>query len=341
MAVPDRGFKLTAEVLRRKPDSALIWHEDFRDSPTLQSTYWETLSGNWSIWRSDAASTRPYSQLEGSGKLAWKYDDFSDVHLRARLAFPADSSGRTGVFVGNVFCCINIGTQRVELYQNNTLLGSWQGSFSKTPDMDIRTSPSIYPLEFRKRGNRVRVYSGNSNVLRFTANIAPTSGYCGIQSNGQIKCELLRLGDAWTYEPYEAFDVTMPDGTVSEFGRIPRDNVTWDNEFQVFMLNSDVEEPATRTADISMEYDFYHSDLLQILCNADYTAKVATRDINVWISRLFLGDADGFSILYYQDVDSLVYWSNEAAYRWNLRGIAIWSLGQEDLRLWEALPKQI
>ena len=56
---------------------------------------------------------------------------------------------------------------------------------------------------------------------------------------------------------------------------------------------------------------------------------------------LRLGDADGFSILYFQDIDSLVYWANEAAYRWKLRGIAIWSLGQEDMRVWEALPKQI
>jgi hypothetical protein len=39
-------------------------------------------------------------------------------------------------------------------------------------------------------------------------------------------------------------------------------------------------------------------------------------------------------------VDSLVYWSNEAAYRWSLRGFALWSLGQEDLRLLAALPKQ-
>ncbi len=111
--------------------------------------------------------------------------------------------------------------------------------------------------------------------------------------------------------------------------------------FNVFALASDVEEAATRSEDISMDYDFYHSGLLEIPCNADYTAQIVPRDINVWISRLFLGDADGFSILYYQDVDSLVYWSNEAAYRWGLRGIAIWSLGQEDLRLWEALPKQI
>ena len=42
------------------------------------------------------------------------------------------------------------------------------------------------------------------------------------------------------------------------------------------------------------------------------SVKIIPKDINIWISRLFLGDADGFSILYYQDVDSLVYWINQA-----------------------------
>lgn len=70
------------------------------------------------------------------------------------------------------------------------------------------------------------------------------------------------------------------------------------------------------------------------------TVTVTPIDIDIWISRLFLGNADGFSILYYQDVDSLVYWANQMAYKWGLRGIAVWSLGQEDMRLWEALPEQ-
>lgn len=342
MAVPDKGFKLTTEVLRRRPDSGLAWYEDFRDPVTLQSTYWQTLSGSWSVWQDpDAVGSRPYSQLEGSGQLAWKYNNFSDVHIRARLAFPMNGTGRAGVFCGEVFCCINIDAQRIELYQGATLLGSYSASYLKTPDADLRTNPNMYLIEMRKRGNKVRVYSGNSNTLRFMANISSTGGYCGVQSDGPIKCELLRLGDAWTYEPYEAFDVVMPDGSTSSFGRVSRSGITWDAEFNVFTLASDVEEAATRSEDISMDYDFYHSGLLEIPCNADYMAQIVPRDINVWISRLFLGDADGFSILYYQDVDSLVYWSNEAAYRWGLRGIAIWSLGQEDLRLWEALPKQI
>lgn len=64
-----------------------------------------------------------------------------------------------------------------------------------------------------------------------------------------------------------------------------------------------MDEGSTRSEDISLDYDFFHSHLLELSCGNDYTAKVIPRDINVWTARLFLGDADGFSILYYQDVD--------------------------------------
>ncbi|EKC59578.1 glycosyl hydrolase-like protein, partial [human gut metagenome] len=82
-ATPDKGFKLTCEMLRRKPDSALVWYEDFRDDTPLPDSYWTTLSGEWSVWReSYTTENRPYSLLEGSGKLAWKYEGFSDLHIR-------------------------------------------------------------------------------------------------------------------------------------------------------------------------------------------------------------------------------------------------------------------
>jgi len=341
-ATPDKGFKLTCEMLRRKPDSALVWYEDFRDDTPLPDSYWTTLSGEWSVWReSYTTENRPYSLLEGSGKLAWKYEGFSDLHIRARVGFPQNGGGRAGVFLGNLFCCLNYDTQRVELYQGSTLLGSYSTSFSKTPDAQLHSDPAVYTIEMRKRGNRVRVYSGSSYTLRFSATVSATSGYAGIQADNEIVCDLLRAGDAWAYEPYECFDVVYPDGVRTSFGRIARSGVTWDEEFQIFSVNSDVDEGSTRSEDISLDYDFFHSHLLEISCGNDYTAKVIPRDINVWTARLFLGDADGFSILYYQDVDSLVYWANEAAYRWGLRGIAIWSLGQEDMRLWEVMPKQI
>lgn len=343
MVGPASGFKLTCEMLRRKPDSALIWYEDFRDDTPLPDSYWTMLDGSWNVWRdTEAEASRPYSQLDGSGKLAWKYADFQDAHLRARLAFPVNSSGRAGVFCGTLFCCLNITSQAVELYNGETLLGSYSTTITHTADENLRSNPNMYTVEMRIRGNKVRVYSGASSTLRFTATINGfNGGYAGYCSDARTVCELLRLGDAWTYEPYERFDVTFPGGATAQYGRIQRSNCTWDDEFQVFTLTADVEEPATRTEDISLDYEFYHSPLLPLSCGEDYTVTVAPKDINIWTSRLFLGDADGFAILYYQDVDSLVYWSNEAAYRWKLRGMCLWSLGQEDMRLWEYLPKQI
>lgn len=344
MAEPDKGFKLTLEMLRRKPDSALVWYEDFRDENPLQESYWQTISGKWKVWRSDEYSTdRVYSQLEGYGQLAWQYDGFKDIHIRARLAFPADGSGRAGVFCGSLFCCLNVSSQAVELYYGGTLLGSYHQEIDKTSSAHIRDAPSMYTVEMRIRGNKVRVYSGASSTLRFTAIVSGfTGGNAGYRSDHKTVCELLRLGDAWTYEPYERFDVTMPDGTFKSYGRISRTNCIWDEEFQVFTLTSDIEESASRSEEISMDYDFFHSDILTgVTCGNDYTVRIVPKDINIWIARLFLGDADGFSILYFQDVDSLVYWANQAAYRWKLRGMCMWSLGQEDLRLWESLPKQI
>lgn len=342
---PDKGFKLTCEILRRKPDSALIWYEDFRDDTILPDSYWTILSGEWDVWQESLPygdTSRPYSQLEGNGELAWLYSGFDEIHLRARLAFPSDGGGRAGVFCGSLFCCLNYSSQCVELYNGSTLIGSYATSFSKTSNKELRTNPNMYTVEMRIRGNKVRVYSGNSYTLRFTATVSGFSGgYAGFRSDNHVVCELLRLGDAWTYEPYERFDVTFPDGSIVEYGRIDRSNAVWDEELQVFTLTRDMEEASTRSEEISLDYEFYHSALLPLVCGNDYTVTVTPKDINVWISRLFLGDADGFSILYYQDVDSLVYWANEAAYRWKLRGIAIWSLGQEDMRLWEALPKQI
>lgn len=163
------------------------------------------------------------------------------------------------------------------------------------------------------------MYSSASNTLRFTAAVSDVSGYAGIRSDNKVNCQLLRLGDAWTYEPYERFDVVMPDGTETTYGRIERSNCTWDEEFQVFTLTSDVEEYSTRSEDISLDYEFYHSHIMPLECGYDYGTKIIPRDINSWISRLFFGDSDGFSILYYQDVDSLIYWANQAAYRWKLR----------------------
>jgi hypothetical protein len=79
-----------------------------------------------------------------------------------------------------------------------------QQTISRTPSSDLRTDPTMYTIEMRIRGSTVRVYSGASNTLRFTATVSGFSGgTAGYQSDQRTVCELLRMGDSWTYEPYE------------------------------------------------------------------------------------------------------------------------------------------
>src|SRR5699024_6495498 len=149
--------KLTLEMLRRKPDSALVWYEDFRDEEKIPESYWTVLSGEWNVWQDpESMAKRPYSQLEGYGQLAWNYNGFSDIDLRAQIIFPANGSGKAGIFIGTLFCCLNYDTQRLELYEGSTLKGSYAMIISKTSKADLRSNPNVYTIEMRKRGNKVR-----------------------------------------------------------------------------------------------------------------------------------------------------------------------------------------
>ena len=83
-----------------------------------------------------------------------------------------------------MFCCLNIDTQRVELYKGSALLGSYSQAISRTSNADLRGNPAMYTVEMRIRGNRVRVYSGASCTLRFTASLSGFSGgYAGYRSD--------------------------------------------------------------------------------------------------------------------------------------------------------------
>ena len=87
MVGPERGFRLTLEMLRRKPDSALIWYEDFRDYGVLETNYWTTLSGSYTVWRSDE-SLSFWGEKKLSMNTCLKRQRASDVKNVPRRKFP-------------------------------------------------------------------------------------------------------------------------------------------------------------------------------------------------------------------------------------------------------------
>jgi spore germination protein YaaH len=333
---PATNWKVTLETLRRDPDSALIWYEDFKDygvTGILPSQYYKINSGTWFVYNDpEDLRPRPFSWVIGSGEFQLDYSFFSEVHVRARVGFTAGSAGRSGLYFGNLFLCLNMNAQALELYENEVLKGSYA--------MVIQ-SDEVRQFEMRVRGTTCKVYSGYGSDLRFTAIVGSQLGSVGIRSDVACRVEQLRLGDAWYYEPYERVKVQLPGGITEDFGRVDRTNVTWDDTYQIFRVNTDAEEPSTRTVTIPMEYDYFHSRELDLITGQEYPIKILSEDKNVWNTMLFLGDKDGFSIIYYNDADTIQALAYKAAYDWRVNGIALWSLGQEDMAVWKILPQVI
>lgn len=76
------------------------------------------------------------------------------------------------------------------------------------------------------------------------------------------------------------------------------------------------------------------SDEERIVAMVDSFTKTVARNFSRNLKR-----AKANAEKHYSD-EPVDYWANQAAYRWKLRGMCMWSLGQEDMRLWEWLPKQ-
>lgn len=320
MVKPATGFILTSEHLRRVPDSALVWYEYWRNYSNIPLNFYIIHSGNWSIYN---------NYLYGSGDISLNFDNFNELHVVARISLIG--ANNAGIYLGKLYISLDYSNQRIAIYKDSTLIGQYSKSISKNIS---------YQIGFRSRGTNLRIYSGLTNTLikQISIDTNDDVGYCGIRSDGSISSSLFRLGDAWYYEPYEKYTVKLPNGTYETYGRISRTNITWHNDFEYFKVNSDIEESNTRTETISLDYDFYHSSIMNIDVDNDYEIEVICDDINVWISTLYIGDKDGFSIMYYADARNYLHWANRSAYDYKFYGCSGWSLGQEDLKLWKLMP---
>jgi spore germination protein YaaH len=336
-AWPYQGrFKITVEALRRPPEYAYILYEDFRDWTTLPSSMYTT-TGNWAIYKDpEDTSPRPYSWIRGSGQITVRYDQFKDVLVRASIR--PDSYGRAGVFLGSVWLTVNAATGGLELYNGDNLVGTYNAGIKLG---------SFYTIAVRARGPNIAILLRDSIVMRYTA-AADVTGACGIKTEGQITCDLFVISDSYVMMPREAVELTLPDGQTVTLGRIPRQNVTWLDRWGFFRLNSDVEEYSTRldpsdgmSKEIMNDWDYLHSPVFTLEQPGDYPVKVKMLDVGVWLSTLYLGDADGFSIVYFPDAETILKFSDVAAYEFGVRGIGMWTIGQEDPQLWEMLVKHV
>lgn len=332
--VPADNYAMTIETLRTPPDSANIWYEDYRGysetGSTKYSDFWVT-NGTAIIIPNEEPGEgweKEPQKLQLNGTTTLKRTNWSDVHVYARWK---DGSGRVGVTLGNLFACMDYSVNQLQLWNSNSLL--YAIPFTMVGEQAIA---------MRVRNGSVRVYAGTNKALKFTINISTGSGSPGIRSTKDTIFTLCRIGSGWWYEPYECYEMTVL-GQTTRLGRINRTGVTWDEELQLFRTNNDIDEIDTRTEDLSLDYDFQYLGRMPILRNKEHTdipVVYKPIDINVRHMRTYIGDADGFGIMYYEDADVIQYWYNRALYEYGIRGMCMWSLGQEDCRLWERIERK-
>lgn len=336
-AGPKNGLTLTVEVLKRPPDSAAIWDDDFR-TPDILTTSYYAKTGSWSQWSAGGYDNRPYGQarVTAAGGTLDLGNNFGTRALHAAARFQLPAAGRAGVHIGDV---------RADLSDAGVLRLSVAGTVIASTTVaapGVSTTPgnNRAVIGLRIRGTHARVYaslSENAVPLRLEADVSPgaITGTVGAWASAAAWFDHLRVGDGWWYQPAEAVRVEMGSFAWT-VGRIPRQGVRWDSAGR-FRPIADVEERATRTREIGLDWDYDHAVRFPIAPGQVREITIRPLDPGVWLGRVILGDANGFGVLHYSDAHYLRWLADKAAHHYRLQGIAIWSLGQEDPRLWELL----
>jgi len=329
LVAPRRGYTATVELLKRHPVAATILDDNASTDEQLANVY-RTASGGWSRWTNGSG----YHQYRGQGQLDLR-NDFGDraLYIEIRAQFSGDHW--SGVTARGVTAELQP-SGRLRLRQGGNVFQEVQVS---PRAIGAAAGSNRFYLGLRVREGSARVYFGLTDSsalpLRIHANLTPSGGTASIVSEGGLWVDRVYVGDGWWYQPREAVQVDIA-GQTRTLGRLARSGITWDDRNR-FRPDADVDEWETRTQGHSLDWVYDHWQDAPFTTDATSAVRVRVLDHDVWVGRVFAVDRDGASIAYWSDAETVRHWRDEAVNTYGLSGIALWTLGQEDMRTWDAL----
>lgn len=333
---PQTGYSLTLDLLQRVPVAATIVDDSATSQSQLNQVYVQSGGGDWTYWKTPDDGSN-YSQYRGSGPLTyWK--DFGSQSLYVQARFQFATSGSFTLKARGITATIT-SSGAVTLKRGSTTLGT--ADVGSIPVGGAAAGSSRRVLGLRVRDGSARVYYAQTEanvprILQETITSAP-GGAPGFDSTAQVWIDHAYLGDGWLYQPREAVQATVNEKTHT-LGRIPREGITWSTEVpNTFRPDDDVDEDETRDRAISLDWEYGHWPGVPLTTDTAQTVKIIPLDHDTWLGKVQVVDKAGSNILYFTDQDTIAYWRSQAASRWGLNGVALWTVGQEDVRLWDSL----
>ncbi|OAZ40956.1 hypothetical protein A9Z40_03170 [Microbacterium arborescens] len=326
---PKRGYTCTVELLKRYPVAATIIDDNASTADQLAAFYRQP-SGSWGRW----ADGDRYSQYRGTGQLNFAHDfGGRSIYLQIRAQFA--SPGWTGVTVRGITAEVHP-SGRLRVRRGSTVL---QEVGVAARAVGAAAGTNRFYVGLRVREGSARAYFGltDVNALPLVARVdtTPSGGTVGIVSEGTAWIDHVYAGDGWWYQPREAVRVTV-GGQSRVLGRLPRAGVTWDSSNR-FRPSADVDEWETRDDGYSLDWAYDHWVDAPFVTDRTAAVRVAAIDHDVWFSRALVVDRDGGGIAYWSDAETVVHWRDRAHFDYGVSGIALWTLGQEDMRTWDRL----
>ena len=174
---------------------------------------------------------------------------------------------------------------------------------------------------------------------------APTSGCFGVHVvNGGITLSRFNVSTVDRWEPLEKMEVTI-DGNTYEYGEVDR-GLEYDEYGYLIYSGLNIEglnDNDQGSGEVGGSPDFSEDFQNRPLAThpswrGAKTIYVRMKDAGIWFTNLYIGDSEGFSVAYNSDVIGFVE-TAKLLFDYQCKGVAMWTMGQEDPLIFEFLPR--
>ncbi|WP_283746284.1 MULTISPECIES: hypothetical protein [Bacillus cereus group] len=312
-------------------------------NPTYSTGY------SWGTWKvsddggKDSAHVL-WNDPNKGGRLLLNYGFQSNIQIECELSLKQDGIaglvfGGTGQYDGYCFT-INRFKRRLELSLNEQII-----DYDPLPDnfnLGDRTK-----LRAIFHNGKAYFYLGYSGIKAFRGRVfdlpRTSGGICGLYAQSVIaRYYVFTVSTTDKWDLMEKFEVEV-DGQRKVFGAIPRSNHTIDPNFGYLNYSGLDERNDTRdklpdgtAPSIPLDYEFFITNISGFEGTKDI--KVTLLDAGIWFNYLYVVDAEGGSVTWVGDAYSFIDSMNRAVDVYGAKGIGLWTMGQEDPRVFEMIP---